>query len=89
MVSNIMYSCGLYHAAYVGSFFTDVSDQVVREKFFLHFLTNEDGTDRLCRKSVNNYKRRLRNNQEEQRPHLHYGGSLRSRIMDSYFKCNM
>jgi hypothetical protein len=49
--------------------FTDVSGQPVS--------SIEDMNDRT---SVNNYQHTLRNNEEEQRPHLRRDGSLKSRI---------
>ena len=41
--------------------------------------TLDDETDRLSRNVYNNYQYTLRNIAEERRPHIHRGGSLKSR----------
>ena len=46
----------------------------------LDCLTPEDGTDRLSRNSVTDYRSTLHNIPEEIKSHLHHGGSLISRI---------
>jgi hypothetical protein len=49
------------YAVYVGSFFTDVSEQTISSVFKVK-LSLENGTDKLSRNVGKNYRHTLRNN---------------------------